>query len=90
MILKHSISFSTLVTDHLDIFNLFSPNDDGTNDTFVIKGIESYENNLKIYNRWGNIVFEVDNCQNDWNGTSNTGRVVRRNKRLPAGTYYLL
>ena len=83
------LTFGALVTeDELEIFNLFSPNDDGTNDTFVIRGIESFENNLKIYNRWGNIVFEVNNYQNDWNGTSNAGRIIRRNQKLPAGTYF--
>ncbi|GGI56778.1 gliding motility-associated C-terminal domain-containing protein [Winogradskyella haliclonae] len=83
------LTFGALVTeDELEIFNLFSPNDDGANDTFIIKGIESFENNLKIYNRWGNIVFEVNNYQNDWDGTSNAGRVIRRNQKLPAGTYF--
>ncbi|MFD1063181.1 gliding motility-associated C-terminal domain-containing protein [Winogradskyella litorisediminis] len=83
------ITFGALITeDDLNIYNLFSPNSDGTNDTFVIEGIELFENTLKIYNRWGNIVYEITNYQNDWDGTSNAGRVVRRNQKLPAGTYY--
>lgn len=83
------LTFGALVTeDELEIFNLFSPNGDGTNETFVIKGIENFENELKIYNRWGNIVFEVTNYQNDWNGISNAGRAIRRNQKLPAGTYF--
>ena len=83
------VTFGALITeDDLVIYNLFSPNNDGTNDTFVIEGIELFENTLKIYNRWGNIVYDVENYQNDWNGTSNAGRVVRRDQKLPAGTYY--
>ncbi len=83
------LTFGSLVTiDDLEVFNLFSPNDDGANDTFVIRGIESFNNILKIYNRWGNIVFEAKNYQNDWDGTSNAGRVIKRNQKLPVGTYY--
>ncbi|MBT8244061.1 MAG: gliding motility-associated C-terminal domain-containing protein [Winogradskyella sp.] len=83
------LTFGSLVTeDELEIYNLFSPNGDGTNETFVIKGIENFENELKIYNRWGNIVYDASNYQNDWDGTSNAGRVVRRNQKLPAGTYF--
>ena len=83
------LTFGALITeDDLVIFNLFSPNGDGTNDTFVIEGIELFENELTIYNRWGNIVYDVANYKNDWNGTSNAGRVIRRNDNLPAGTYY--
>lgn len=83
------LTFGSLISDdELDIFNLFSPNGDGINDTFVIEGIEIFENELKIYNRWGNIVFEATNYQNDWEGTSNAGRVIRRDQRLPAGTYF--
>lgn len=83
------LTFGALVTeDELEIFNLFSPNGDGSNDTFVIKGIELFNNRLTIYNRWGNVVFKATNYQNDWDGTSNAGRVIRRNQKLPAGTYY--
>ena len=70
------------------VYNLFSPNSDGANDTFVIEGIELFDNTLKIYNRWGNLVYDVENYQNDWNGISNAGTVLRRNQRLPAGTYF--
>jgi len=83
------LTFGSLSTsDELTIYNLFSPNNDGTNDTFVIENIENFDNELSIYNRWGNIVFKATNYQNDWDGTSNAGTVFRRDQRLPAGTYY--
>ena len=44
--------------------NVFSPNTDGMNDTFNLpagKGVSRIEN-FRIYNRWGNIVFERENC----------------------------
>ena len=83
------ITFGALIAeDDLVVYNLFSPNSDGANDTFVIEGIELFDNTLKIYNRWGNLVYDVENYQNDWNGISNAGTVLRRNQRLPAGTYF--
>ncbi|MBL7890267.1 MAG: gliding motility-associated C-terminal domain-containing protein [Bacteroidia bacterium] len=60
-----------------------TPNDDGRNDFFVVKGIEAYPDNvLTIYNRWGNIVYKRENYLNQWNGTNTSG------EELPDGTYY--
>ncbi len=68
--------------DEILIFNAISPNDDGTNDTFTIINIENFPSNeLRIYNRWGNVVFEVSGYQNDWGGTW-------EEKHLPDGTYF--
>jgi len=50
-----------------DIPNIFTPNNDGINDYFVIKNIEKCSNNqLVIKDRNGNTVFERINYQNDW------------------------
>jgi len=60
-----------------------SPNRDGENDVFFISGIEEFpQSELKIFNRWGNIVFQSINYQNDWEGTWNN------NQELPDGTYF--
>jgi gliding motility-associated-like protein len=48
--------------------NVFSPNNDGNNDTFEITGIEFLTNHVRIYNRWGQVVFEAANYGNTWNG----------------------
>lgn len=59
---------------------LFTPNGDGVNDTFVIIGLDQYQQNkLVIVNRWGNEVYNQTNYQNDWAGTG-----------LNEGTYYYL
>jgi gliding motility-associated-like protein len=51
--------------------NVFTPNGDGKNDVFEIKGIENYPNtNLVIFNRWGKKVFEDSNYQNTWDGSN--------------------
>lgn len=55
----------------------------GDNDFFFIQGISMYpENKLKIVNRWGDLIFETTNYQNDWNGVDQNGSF------LPQGTYY--
>ncbi|MEY8848926.1 gliding motility-associated C-terminal domain-containing protein, partial [Psychroserpens sp. XS_ASV72] len=73
----------------LTIYNEFSPNGDGVNETFVIDCIETFANNkVEIYNRWGNIVYEKQGYRNDWDGTSNGRVVVNESNELPEGTYY--
>jgi gliding motility-associated-like protein len=64
----------------------FSPNGDGVNDYFYIKGADKYIVTLKIYNRWGNLVYESKHYQNDWDGISNTGLLL--STKLPDGTYF--
>ncbi len=50
-----------------DIPNIFSPNNDGINDTFRIEGLQYFSGStLKVYNRWGSLVFESDNYMNNW------------------------
>ena len=51
-----------------------SPNNDTKNDAFVIDGLENTGGvDLFVYNRWGNLVYEAINYQNDWSGTSLKG-----------------
>ena len=72
----------------MDVPEAFSPNGDGVNDFFVIEGIENLENReMRILNRWGNIVFESDNYENDWDGTATEGVRVG-GEELPVGTYF--
>jgi len=66
----------------------FSPNGDGINETFVIKGLPDGENELIIYNRWGNKVYENADYDNTWDGTANRGS--NGNNKLPQGTYYYI
>ena len=44
---------------------------------------------FKIFNRWGEIVFESKNYQNDWGGTCETD-LCMGNRILPEGTYFYL
>ena len=53
----------------LFIPNLYTPNGDGTNETFEIRGLELFaENDLVIVNRWGNQVYKATGYQNNWTG----------------------
>ena len=62
-----------------------SPNGDGANDFFIIPDIDYFSNNsIKIYNRWGNIVYENTPYNNEWNGISKNGN------DLPDATYYYI
>lgn len=67
----------------VDFPNVITPNDDGINDAFVIEGLESYYAfggvKLQVFNRWGNLVYETDKYENDWEGDE-----------ASAGTYYFI
>jgi uncharacterized repeat protein (TIGR01451 family)/gliding motility-associated-like protein len=66
----------------------FSPNGDGVNDLFVIRGISHFpENNIVIFNRWGNKVFEASPYQSTWDGKS-TNNLQIGGEDLPVGTYF--
>lgn len=55
----------------IKIPNIFTPNGDGVNDAFEIRGLEKYvENKLTLVNRWGDLVYQKNNYQNEWDGNS--------------------
>ncbi|GMN12160.1 hypothetical protein MTsPCn9_34030 [Croceitalea sp. MTPC9] len=75
----------------LVFYNEFSPNGDGVNETFEIDCISRYPNNtLKIYNRWGNLVFQAQGYNNEFAGISNGRAVIQKEEFLPVGTYYYI
>ena len=69
----------------IEIPTAFSPNSDGHNDVFEIKGIQDYpENILLVYNRWGKVVNEYESYHNQWEGSDNKGN------ELADGTYFIV
>ncbi len=53
--------------------NTFSPNGDNINDLFVIENLEGFKNvSLKIFNRWGRLLYQSDDYQNTWDGGNAT------------------
>ncbi|MFK8038031.1 MAG: HYR domain-containing protein [Crocinitomicaceae bacterium] len=69
----------------IEVNNFMSPNDDGKNDTWIIKGHYLLDNCvIQVYSSWGNLVYESNNgYDNKWDGTF-------RDKDLPAGVYYYI
>ncbi|HRG01638.1 MAG TPA: gliding motility-associated C-terminal domain-containing protein [Bacteroidia bacterium] len=66
------------------VSSVFTPNGDGINDNWFIENIDFYpENEVNIYNIYGNIVYSKKGYKNDWQGTYN-------NAPLPDGTYYYI
>jgi gliding motility-associated-like protein len=46
--------------------NVISPNGDGQNDVFFIEGILASKSAVRIFNRWGQVVYEAVNYKNNW------------------------
>ena len=80
------------VTHKLIAYNGVSVNGSEKNNHFHIAGIEAYpDNTVRIYNRWGVKVFEVqhyDNVRNVFKGISEGRVTVEAADKLPQGTYY--
>lgn len=69
----------------IDMPTGYSPNEDGKNDFFVIHGIEVFpDNEIFVYNRWGNLVYSEVGYNNNWNGYNNNG------EKLPDATYFVI
>ncbi len=83
-----------------DIFNGVTPNGDLYNDYFKIKGIQNYpDNNVKIYNRWGVLIWETNGYEyneedprsapaNSFTGDADARMLIEGNKNAPTGTYF--
>ncbi|HLW30198.1 MAG TPA: gliding motility-associated C-terminal domain-containing protein, partial [Brumimicrobium sp.] len=80
------IVFDSLVAQ---LPNVFTPNNDGTNDFFNVKVNLPVSYKLSILNRWGNVVFEnegelVEGTHQLWDGTAKNGDLVTD------GTYFYI
>jgi gliding motility-associated-like protein len=66
--------------------NIMSPNNDNKNDTFYILGLEKYEGvELRIFNRWGKLVFETDSYDNDFSARDLSDGIYFYTMVLPYG-----
>jgi gliding motility-associated-like protein len=74
------------VSDQFTIPGSFSPNGDGTNDSWVIEGIDFYPNaRVTIFDRWGQEIFDAVgyNTTKSWDGTQD-------GKEVTDGVYYYI
>ena len=70
---------------------ILSPNNDGINDTLTIEGLELSPNNtMRIYNRYGILVYERENYDNSFDGKSNVSMVIKQPDGLAAGVYFYI
>ncbi|EHQ25070.1 gliding motility-associated C-terminal domain-containing protein [Mucilaginibacter paludis] len=68
----------------IHIPNTFTPNGDGQNDTWEISGLNAdHTTNIKVYSRWGALVYSQNGYSKPWDGTS-------AGKKLPEGPYYYI
>lgn len=77
-------------SSELFIPEVFTPNGDGKNDLFVIKGLNGRKAKLTVFNRWGNKVYENNEYDNTWNGFPNAAGLIIGNSKLPQATYYYI
>jgi gliding motility-associated-like protein len=77
-----------ILPSRMFIPNAFTPNDDGLNDVFNVTAISIFnltgasmtDFELKIYNRWGSLIFQSNDINKGWDGTFN-------GKPVPVGVY---
>jgi gliding motility-associated-like protein len=65
----------------------FSPNFDGYNDKWIIVRPFGTRVEVKVFNRWGNIVYQNVDYKNDWNGIGTTNFM---GQDVPDGTYFYI
>ena len=77
------LSDSSLISFYTGI----TPNGDNHNETWIIDGIDSLNNIVSIFNRWGDLVWkgtDYDNVNVVWVGENNKG------EKLPPATYFFI
>jgi len=62
--------------------NVFTPNDDGSNDIFTIDGVNLESVECQIYNRWGQLMYSWSNVKGYWDGRTLSGG------KAPDGSYF--
>ncbi|MCF6367046.1 MAG: gliding motility-associated C-terminal domain-containing protein [Bacteroidales bacterium] len=76
------INLTEVPAGDLLVTNYISPNGDGVNDTWVVKGNDATRYRVSIFDKHGNVVFVSDDYRSEWNGRRYNG------ERLNPGVYY--
>jgi len=83
-----SDSISVLVDErvcsqcYLDAPNVFTPNNDGLNESFLVSSECAFSNyRMTIFNRWGALLFESEDPTHYWDGTF-------KKEEVPSGVYF--
>lgn len=82
---SHSLTIEVLDSPpSLEIPNIFTPNGDGKNDFFLVKGVRIKDFECIIYDRWGLKMAELKSISNEWDGRTQAGEMAS------PGTYYCI
>jgi len=80
---QDSVNYTLVTTEGIRIPNVFTPNNDGVNDYFFIETYGEFElANMKIFNRWGILIWETDSPIEFWDGKTRSGN------EFPSSTYF--
>ncbi|AEV99120.1 hypothetical protein A4D02_11190 [Niastella koreensis] len=71
----------TTLTDEVYIPNSFSPNGDGKNEIFRAYGMSIASINMKVFNQWGELLYEGNDASMGWDGK-------QKGKVQPMGVYF--
>ena len=82
-----TVTLDACAKDPIKIYDGFSPNGDGRNDTFIIDYLRDlYPNHsVEFFNRWGASVYTTNVHKPDWDG-----RLNGNGELVPAGVYYVV
>ncbi len=87
---NHDVFALAEIEFEIEVPGGLSPNADGFNDFFYIENLEYFpENELVVFNRWGDVVYEASPYQNDWNGQVN-GSMILTGDKVSDGTYFYI
>lgn len=86
------ITFGTSTVNLITLDNyILTPNGDGINDFLEIEEVEMSPNNeLKVFNRWGRLVYSKENYKNTFTGKANVNMVVQQKLNLEDGIYFYI
>ena len=79
------LAFPNKFKESLDLYNVFTPDDDGYNDNYLVDIVGASEFLLYIYNRFGDQMFFTEDPKNGWNGKFQNSGIS-----LPEGTYFYI
>lgn len=81
---SYSNTFTFILPPTLFVPSAFTPNGDGINEIFKVESRFVKSMTLRVYDRWGSIIFESQELENGWNGTIGGGI---GSQKAPPGTY---
>lgn len=79
-----TVRVNVIPSDEPVFYSAFTPNGDGNNDFFFIGNVQKFPDNiLKIYNRYGQVIYTAAGYNNDWDGSY-------QGNKVPTGTYFYI